>query len=78
MLYGSMLHIPPTNLPPLAAKQEPYKKKSLSPNKTFRETFKQRHIVERTHKADIRPEEQTKKAENCRENIRNEIQVKGP
>ena len=26
MSYGSMLHIPPTNLILLAAKQEPYKK----------------------------------------------------
>ena len=28
MPYGSMLHIPPTNLLLLAAKQEPYKKKA--------------------------------------------------
>ena len=38
--YGSMLHIPPTNLPVLSAKQEPYKKsgaiqKSLSLNEKY-------------------------------------------
>ena len=31
--YSSMLHIPPTNLLRLVAKQEPYKRKSLSLNK---------------------------------------------
>ena len=28
--YDSMLHIPPTNLLPPAARREPYKKKSIS------------------------------------------------
>ena len=36
------------------------------------------YIVERTSKAEIRPEEQSEKAESCRENLWNEIQVKGP
>ena len=35
-------------------------------------------IVGRTNKAEIRPEEQGAKAESCRENLRNEIQLKGP
>ena len=44
----------------------------------MRETFIKRYIVERTNKAEIRPEEQSEKAENCRENVWNEIQSKGP
>ena len=35
-------------------------------------------IVERAKKADIRPEEQSEKVESCRENLWNEIQLKGP
>ena len=42
------------------------------------ETFIKRYIVERTTKAEIRPEEQSEKAESCRENLWNEIQLKGP
>ena len=37
----------------------------------------QRYIVERTNKAEIRLEEQSEKAESCRENSWNEIQLKG-
>ena len=37
-----------------------------------------RYIVEGTNKAEIRPVEQTEKAENCRENLRNKIVFKGP
>ena len=37
-----------------------------------------RYIAERTNKAEIRPEEQSEKAESCRENLWNEIQLKGP
>ena len=37
MPYGSLLHIPPTNLLLLAAKQEPYPKKSLSFKKKIEE-----------------------------------------
>ena len=33
-------------------------------------------IVERNNKAEIRPEEQSEKAESCRENLWNEIQLK--
>ena len=44
----------------------------------LRETFIARHIVERTSKAEIRPEEQSEKAESCRESLWNEIQLKGP
>ena len=44
----------------------------------LRETFIQRYIVERTSKAEIRPEEQREKAESCWENLGNEIQLKGP
>ena len=36
------------------------------------------NIVERTNKAEIRPEEKSEKAESCQEYIRNEIQLKGP
>ena len=43
-----------------------------------KETFIKRHIVERTNKAEIRPEEQSEKAESCREDLWNEIQLKGP
>ena len=43
-----------------------------------RETFIKRYIAERTDKAQIRPEEYSEKAESCRENLRNEIQSKGP
>ena len=35
-------------------------------------------MVERTNKAEIRPEEQSEKEESCRENLRNEIQLKRP
>ena len=44
----------------------------------LRETFIKRYIVERTNKAELRPGEQSEKAESCRENLRNEIQLKGP
>ena len=37
-----------------------------------------RYVVERANKAEIRPEEQSEKAESCRENLWNEIQLKGP
>ena len=42
------------------------------------ETFIERYTVERTNKADIRAEEQSEKTEKCRENLSNEIQLKGP
>ena len=38
----------------------------------------QRYIAERTNKAKIRPEEQSQQAESCRENLWNEMQMKGP
>ena len=34
----------------------------------LRKTFVKRHIVERTNKAELKPEEQSEKAESCREN----------
>ena len=34
--------------------------------------------VERTNTVGIRPEEQSEKAKSCRENLRNERQLKGP
>ena len=43
----------------------------------LKETFIKRYIVERANKAEIRPEEQSKKAESGRENFWNEIQLKG-
>ena len=39
----------------------------------LKETFIKRYIVERTDKAEISPEEQSEKAESCRENLWNEI-----
>ena len=44
----------------------------------LRETSKKRYIVERTNKAEIRPKDQSVKAESYRENLWNEIQLKGP
>ena len=44
----------------------------------LKETFIKRYIAERTNKAKIRPEEQSEKAESCRENLWNEMQLKGP
>ena len=43
----------------------------------LRKTFIKRYVVERANKAEIRPEEQSEKAESCRENLWNEIQLKG-
>ena len=42
------------------------------------ETSMKRYIVERTSKAETRPEEQSEKAESCRENLWNEKQFKRP
>ena len=46
----------------------------------LRETFMNRYIyiVERTNKAEIRPEEPSGETESCRENLWKEIQLKGP
>ena len=44
----------------------------------LRNTVIKRYTVERTNKAELRPEEQSEKAESCRENLWNEIQLKGP
>ena len=44
----------------------------------MKENFIKNYIVERTNKAEIRTEEQGEKAESCRENLWNEIQLKGP
>ena len=57
------------------------KNKIIQPQRIIsglRETFIKRCIVERTNKAEIGPEEQGEKAESCRENLWNEIQLKGP
>ena len=40
--------------------------------------FHKRYIVERTNEAEIRPEERSEKTESRRENLLNEIQLKGP
>ena len=40
--------------------------------------FHKKYTVETTNKAEIRPEEQSEKAESCRENLWNKIQLKGP
>ena len=44
----------------------------------LKETFIKRYIVERTNRAETRPEEQSEKLESSRENLWNEIQLKGP
>ena len=44
----------------------------------LKETFIKRYAVERTNKAEVRPEEQSQKTESRRENLWNEIQLKGP
>ena len=44
----------------------------------LKETFIKRYIVERTNKAEIRPEEQSEKVERCWKNLWKEIQLKGP
>ena len=44
----------------------------------LKETIMERYTVERTNKAEIRLEEQSEKAENCQENLWNEIQLKAP
>ena len=42
----------------------------------LKESFIKRYVVERTNKADIRPEEQSEKAKSCREKLWNGIQLK--
>ena len=44
----------------------------------LKETFIKRYKVERTNKAEIRPDEQSEKRESCWENWWNEMQLKGP
>ena len=44
----------------------------------LRENFIKRHAVERTNKAEMRPEELSEEAESFRENLWNEIQLTGP
>ena len=44
----------------------------------LKETFIKTYIVERTNKAQIRPEELSEKMESCREDLWNEIRLKGP
>ena len=44
----------------------------------LKETFIKKYILERTNKAEIRLEEQSEKTESCRENLWNEMQLKGP
>ena len=43
-----------------------------------RETFIKRDIGGRSRKAELRPEEKCAKAESCRENLWNKIQLKRP
>ena len=43
----------------------------------LRETFTKRYIVERTKKAEIRPEEQSETAESCQENYGMKYSRKG-
>ena len=43
----------------------------------LKKIFINRYIAEKTNEAGIRPKEQSQKTESCRENLRNEIQLKG-
>ena len=43
----------------------------------LRETFIKRQIVERTNKAEVRPEEQSEKSESCWDNLLNKIHLRG-
>ena len=43
----------------------------------LKETLVKRYIVERTDRAETRPEEQSEKAESCLEKLWNEIQLEG-
>ena len=54
----------------------PFNHKGLSQG--WRRLSLKRWRVERTNKADMRPEEQSEKAESYRENLRNEIPLKRP
>ena len=49
-----------------------------SPLRGHLRRLRKRYIVERTNEAEIRLGEQSAKTESCRENLWNEIQVKGP
>ena len=44
----------------------------------LRTTFIRGHVVERINKAEMGPVEQSEKTESCKDNFRNEIQLKGP
>ena len=44
----------------------------------LKEAFIKGRIAERTKKAEIRTEEQSEKTGSCKENLWNEIQLKGP
>ena len=44
----------------------------------LKETLLKKHVVDRTSKAEIRPKKQSEKRESCRENLWNEILLKGP
>ena len=44
----------------------------------LKEIFIKRHIVEMTNEAKIRPDDHIEKTESGRENLWNEIQLKGP
>ena len=43
----------------------------------LKETFIKRYTVERTNKAELRPQEQSEKTESRQENLWSEIQLKG-
>ena len=43
----------------------------------LKDTFIKRNVLEKTNKAEIRPEEQSEKAGSCWENLPSEIQLRG-
>ena len=55
--YGSMLHIPPTNLLLLAAKQEPYKKAYLSMKNIGRIFWKRFRRMDQQAQKNVRQKE---------------------
>ena len=54
------------------------RKKVLTLDEKLRGTLKESYTVERTGKAEIILDEKSEKAESCRENSWNKIQLKGP
>ena len=57
---------------------EPSPPQRITSGLELRETFIKRCLAERASKVEIRPEEQSEKAESCWENLWDEVQLQGP